>query len=62
MIYTRKQIKAALDRACLKMYLEYVNDYLTLECMAGDKNMSVNVLKAMVDSGREIWKKETISC
>lgn len=55
--YTEKQAKEALDRACLRMYLEYVNDYLTLDFMARDKNMSANALKAMVDSGREIHNR-----
>ena len=56
---TKNKIKAALDRACVKMYLEYVNEYLTLDFMARDKNMSINALKAMVDSGREIHKQQT---
>lgn len=57
MTATEKEIEQALNMACEKMYLEYVNDYLTLEYMAKNKNMSINALKAMVDEGRKIHNK-----
>jgi hypothetical protein len=55
---TDQELKNALDLACVNMYLEYVNDYLTLEYMANNKNMSVNALKAMVDHGRKIFNNK----
>jgi hypothetical protein len=55
---TEQYLREALDTACVNMYLEYVNDYLTLEYMANNKNMSVNALKAMVDRGREIFNNK----
>lgn len=45
------------DFFCERTYLEYRNDYLTLEKMAEDKNMSINALKAVVDYGREVHNK-----
>jgi hypothetical protein len=51
------QLQRFFDFFCERTYLEYVNDYLTLEKMAQDKNMSINALKAMVDYGREIHNK-----
>jgi len=51
---TTTKLKEKFDEYCENVYLEYVNDYLTLEVMSLDKNMSVNALKAIVDHGRQL--------
>ena len=56
---TEKKMRKALDKVWIKAYLDYVNNYLTLECMAKDYNMSVNALKAMVDEGRKLHEAQS---
>lgn len=56
---TEKQLRENMDTVWENTYLEYVNDYLTLEVMALDKNMSVNALRAIVDRGRDIYQGRT---
>jgi len=51
---TTQQLEEALNTACENMFLEYANNWLTLECMASDKHMSVNALRAMIEHGKAI--------
>jgi len=37
----------------MKVYLEYVNDFLTLNCMAEHYGVSFPAMKAMVDEGKK---------
>jgi hypothetical protein len=37
-----------------KLYLEYVNDFITLTYMSEHYNISFNCLKTMVDEGKRI--------
>lgn len=41
-----------------EIYLEYVNNYLTLERMAENECLAVDDLKLLIDLGRKINNKE----
>lgn len=45
----------ALNDWCLKTYLDWSNNYLTIEKMAMDYNMSVKAIKAVIDYGRKLF-------
>lgn len=40
------------------LYLEWVNDYLSIEKMASDYNLPTSAMHALVEIGREITRQE----
>lgn len=48
----------ALNDWCVKTYLDWVNNYLTLEKMAMNYNMSEKALKSVVDYGRKLFENK----
>lgn len=45
----------ALNDWCLKTYLDWVNNYLTIEKMAMDYNMSEKAMRVVIDYGRKLF-------
>ena len=43
-----------------KTYLDYVNNYLTIETMALNYNLSEKEMRAVVNSGREIFENKKL--
>lgn len=42
-------------RLLLEIYLEYINDYLTVEKYASDKNITVAQAECILSIGRELF-------
>jgi len=45
-------MKAFSKKTNEEIYLEWLNDYLTVKCMADNYNMSAKKLEAIIDKGR----------
>jgi hypothetical protein len=53
---TETQAKQALDAWTIKTYLDWFNNYGTIEKMAGDYNLSPSGMKAIIEKGKELYE------
>lgn len=48
-----------LNKIALSFYLEYLNDYLTLERIAEDKDITINYATFLYEEGKSIHERIT---
>ena len=53
---TETQARQALDAWTIKTYLDWVNNYLTIERMAEDYNLSSKGMKSILAKGKELYE------
>lgn len=58
--YTDSELLHALNRTIRDLYLEYVNDYLTVKKFASDKGLSIAGAESIIDRGRELHEKNVV--
>jgi len=46
-----------MKKQLMELYLDYFNDYLTIEKMAEHRDMDVELLRNMVDEGRGYYNE-----
>lgn len=59
MTYTEAQITEALDRLAVATYLDWVNNYLTLDRLAEDYEMSRKAVLALIEDGKRLHEAQT---
>ena len=59
MTYTEAQITEALDRLAVATYLDWVNNYLTLDRLAEDYALSRKAALALIEDGKRLHEAQT---
>lgn len=59
MRYTEAQITEALDRLAVATYLDWTNNYLTIDRLAEDYEMSRKAVLALIEDGKRLHEAQT---
>ena len=59
MTYTEAQITEALDRLAVATYLDWTNNYLTIDRLAEDYEMSRKAVLALIEDGKRLHEAQT---